>query len=121
MPTLRYFYDQYRTNIWTGYGFRDAFNLTANWWDTDVLGLDQGPILVMLENYRTQNVWRRFMLAPEAQRGLVRTIYEEALRLDRLVHSLLQVSRLDSGMVQINICASLRSKCLSVSGWPRSP
>lgn len=70
LPTLRYFYDQYRTNIWTGYGFRDAFNLTANWWDTDVLGLDQGPILVMLENFRTQNVWRRFMLAPEVQRGL---------------------------------------------------
>lgn len=70
LPTLRYFYDQYRTNIWTGYGFRDAFNLTANWWDTDVLGIDQGGILLMVENYRTQNVWRRFMQCPEIQRGL---------------------------------------------------
>jgi hypothetical protein len=70
LPTLRYFYDQFRTNIWTGYGFRDAFNLTANWWDPDVLGIDQGPILIMLENHRTQKVWRLFMQVPEIQRGL---------------------------------------------------
>jgi len=70
LPTLRYFYDQFRTNIWTGYGFRDAFNLKANWWDPDVLGIDQGPILLMLENHRTQKVWRRFMQVAEIQRGL---------------------------------------------------
>jgi len=70
LPTLRHFYDEYRTNIWTGYGFRDAFNLGANWWDPDVLGIDQGGLLLMLENYRTQNVWRRFMGCPEIQRGL---------------------------------------------------
>ena len=70
LPALRYFYDQFRTNIWTGYGFRDAFNLTANWWDPDVLGIDQGPILIMLENHRTQKVWKLFMQIPEIQRGL---------------------------------------------------
>jgi hypothetical protein len=70
LPTLRHFYDQYRTNIWTGYGFRDAFNLTANWWDPDVIGIDQGAILLMIENYRTQNVWRKFMQGAEIQRGL---------------------------------------------------
>ncbi len=53
IPTLRHFYDQYRTNIWTPYGFCDAFNLTANWWDPEVLGIDQGPILIMIENHRT--------------------------------------------------------------------
>jgi hypothetical protein len=52
------------------YGFRDAFNLTANWWDTDVIGIDQGPIVLMAENYRSQNVWRVFMRSPEIQRGL---------------------------------------------------
>lgn len=77
LPALRHFYDQYRTNIWTGYGFRDAFNLTANWWDTDVLGIDQGAILLMVENYRTQNVWRRFMEAPEIQRGLLAAGFTE--------------------------------------------
>jgi hypothetical protein len=72
IPTLRYFYDRYRRNIWTGYGFRDAFSLRANWWATDVLGIDQGPILIMIENYRNQRVWRRFMRNEEIRRGLQR-------------------------------------------------
>ena len=43
------------------YGFRDAFNLKQNWWGPDVIGIDQGPIIIMIENYRTQRVWKRFM------------------------------------------------------------
>jgi hypothetical protein len=70
IPTLRNMYDQYRSTIWTGYGFCDAFNLAASWWDTDVLGIDQGPIAVMIENYRTNAVWTRFMQSSEIQRGL---------------------------------------------------
>jgi hypothetical protein len=70
LPALRNMYNQFLTNIWTVYGFRDAFNLSANWWDTDVLGIDQGPILLMAENYRSQNVWRTFMRNAEIQRGL---------------------------------------------------
>jgi hypothetical protein len=77
LPALRHCYDQYRSNIWTGYGFRDAFNLTANWWASDVLGIDQGAILLMVENYRTQNVWRRFMRCPEVQRGLAAAGFTE--------------------------------------------
>lgn len=72
VPTLRYLYGQYRLKIWTGYGFRDAFNLRVDWWDPDTLGIDQGPIVLMIENYRTQRVWRRFLHAPEIQRGLER-------------------------------------------------
>jgi len=70
LPALRHMYDRYLTNIWSVYGFRDAFNLTANWWDTDVIGIDQGPILIMLENYRSEKVWRVFMRNPEILRGL---------------------------------------------------
>jgi len=70
IPTLRHFYALYRPNIWTRYGFCDAFNLTADWWDTEVLGIDQGPILIMIENYRTGRVWKTFMKAIEIQRGL---------------------------------------------------
>ena len=70
IPTLRHFYDQYRKDIWTPYGFCDAFNLSANWCDPEVLGIDQGPILIMIENYRTGRVWKTFMKAPEIQRGL---------------------------------------------------
>jgi hypothetical protein len=56
--------------MWTPYGFRDAFNLGAQWVGPDELGIDQGPIVIMIENYRTQHVWRQFMKSPEVQRGL---------------------------------------------------
>jgi hypothetical protein len=70
LPTLRHFYDRYRSDLWTRYGFGDAFNLTAGWWDSEVLGIDQGPILIMIENYLTGNVWKTFMRSPEIQRGM---------------------------------------------------
>ncbi len=71
LPALRQFYS-YRRNIWTAYGFRDAFNLGQQWYAADELGIDQGPILIMIENYRTQRVWRLFMRNVEVQRGLQR-------------------------------------------------
>ncbi|MGA2659755.1 MAG: glucoamylase family protein [Verrucomicrobiota bacterium] len=72
VPTLRYFYSHYRPRIWTAFAFRDAFNLGQQWYDTDELGIDQGPIVIMIENYRTQRVWRLFMQNAEVQRGLQR-------------------------------------------------
>lgn len=72
MAALRHMYAHYRTNLWTAYGFRDAFNLTVDWWDPDVLGIDQGPILIMAENHRTGRVWRRFMQSEVVRRGLER-------------------------------------------------
>ena len=76
LPTLRHFYDEYREQLWTGYGFRDAFNLTAGWWGPDVLGIDQGAMLLMIENHRTGRVWRRFMQSPEIPRGLAAAGFE---------------------------------------------
>ena len=52
LPALRHFYD-FRINIWTAYGFRDAFNLGVGYYGPDELGIDQGPIVLMIENYRT--------------------------------------------------------------------
>jgi hypothetical protein len=72
LPTLRAFYSRFRPRIWTAYGFRDAFNIGAGWYDTDELGIDQGPIVIMIENYRTQRVWQLFMQNAEVQRGLQR-------------------------------------------------
>jgi hypothetical protein len=73
IPALRTMYDQYRTNIWTGYGFRDAFNLSKNWWDTDMIGIDEGPIAIMIENYRTGNVWKTVMREKTITDGLQRS------------------------------------------------
>lgn len=72
LPTLRAFYTRFRPRIWTAYGFRDAFNITVGWYAADELGIDQGPIVAMIENYRTQRVWQLFMQNPEVQRGLQR-------------------------------------------------
>jgi hypothetical protein len=72
IPTLRYMYNTYRTQLWTPYGFRDAFNLTKNWWGPDEIGIDEGPILLMAENYRTQSVWKTFMKSSIIQQGLLR-------------------------------------------------
>src|ERR1044071_1354422 len=71
LPTLRHFY-AFRINIWTAYGFRDAFNLGAGYYGPDELGIDQGPIVIMIENYRTQRPWSLFMRNAEVQRGLQR-------------------------------------------------
>ncbi len=72
LPSLRYFYRQYRPRIWTAFGFRDAFNIGAQWYDPDTLGIDQGPMIIMIENYRTDSVWRLFMQNDEVRRGLQR-------------------------------------------------
>jgi hypothetical protein len=72
LPTIRSVYLNYKPYLWSAYGFRDAFNLGAGWWGPDVLGIDQGPIAIMIENYRTGKVWERFMRNPEVKDGLRR-------------------------------------------------
>jgi hypothetical protein len=59
-------------SAWTKYGFVNAFNPLKNWYDTDVIGIDTGIILLMAENLRTGFVWQTFMKSPEAQRGMER-------------------------------------------------
>ncbi len=44
--------------IWGKYGFADAYNLDKQWISRDVIGIDQGPLLLMIENYRTQMIWK---------------------------------------------------------------
>ncbi len=70
LPSLKNFYTGGRIHFWTQYGFVDAYNLRVPWYDNAELGIDQGPIVIMIENYRNQNVWRLFMQNPEIQRGL---------------------------------------------------
>jgi hypothetical protein len=65
-------YAAHRAQIWGPYGFKDAFNPSQKWFATDHLGIDQGPIVLMIENYRTGRVWSVFMQHPAIQRGLAR-------------------------------------------------
>jgi hypothetical protein len=72
IPVIRKLWQTYKTQMWGFYGFKDAMNLLVNpdWFDTDALGIDQGPITIMIENYRTGAVWERFMQSPEILAGL---------------------------------------------------
>lgn len=72
LAALRHFYDAYREKLVCGYGFRDAFNPGLDWWDPDVLGIDQGPMLVMIENYRSRRVWEVMRKSAVLQKGLER-------------------------------------------------
>jgi hypothetical protein len=70
MRALRHFYFGLGDKIWGQYGFFDAFNEGADWVGTDYLSIDQGPIIIMIENYRSALLWRLFMSCPEVQHGL---------------------------------------------------
>jgi hypothetical protein len=63
-------------NLWGPYGFYDAFNPTANWYASSYIAIDQGPIICMIENYRTGLLWDLFMSAPEVQNGLQKLGFE---------------------------------------------
>jgi hypothetical protein len=72
MRALRHFYHQLGDRIWGEYGFVDAFSETHDWYATSYLAIDQGPIVVMIENFRTGLLWNLFMSCPEIQGGLRR-------------------------------------------------
>ncbi len=55
----------YGEKAWGRYGFLDAFNIHDNWYDGDVLGIDQGISVIMAENLRSGFVWETFMKNPE--------------------------------------------------------
>lgn len=68
---IRNLYTNYKVfPLWGRYGFTDAFNIQRGWVGQDYLGIDQGPITMMIENYRSQRVWMRFMQNADIQRGL---------------------------------------------------
>jgi hypothetical protein len=68
---LRNLHDHW-PGIWGAYGPLDAFNPTLDWYGLDWLGIDQGPIVMMIENYRTGRPWQRMMANADIRRGLER-------------------------------------------------
>lgn len=67
MKALKFFYYTMGDRLWGPYGFYDAFNLTEGWTADSYHAIDQGPIIVMIENYRSGLLWDLFMSAPEVQ------------------------------------------------------
>ncbi|QIA09913.1 hypothetical protein G0Q07_04880 [Draconibacterium halophilum] len=72
MKALHYFYYTLGDKLWGDYGFYDAFDFTNGWVADSYLAIDQGPIVVMIENYRTNLLWDLFMSCPEVQSGLTK-------------------------------------------------
>ena len=72
MAALRYFYEEQGERLFGEYGFYDAFNLNAGWFPRRYLAIDQGPIVVMIENHRTGLLWNLFMSCPEVRSGIAK-------------------------------------------------
>jgi hypothetical protein len=78
MKALRHFYYDMGDKIWGEYGFTDAFNESKNWYAKSYLAIDQGPIVVMIENYRSGLIWNLFMSCPEVQQGLKKLDFQSS-------------------------------------------
>ena len=85
IPALQTMKTKYGAKLYGDYGFRDAFNptyryparvsngpTTMGWFDIDYLGIDQGPILLMAENLRTEFIWKLMQRNPHIRKGLQR-------------------------------------------------
>lgn len=70
MKALRHFYYDHGNKIWSDYGFTDGFSETHNWYAKSHLAIDQGPIIVMIENNRSGLLWKLFMNIPDIKNGL---------------------------------------------------
>jgi hypothetical protein len=92
IPTLKYMKEQYGTNIFSTFGFVDAFNPSfkyedvilkfgrvlpdVGWVDSDYLGIDQGLTIAMIENFRSGLIWRVMRKCPYLRRGLERAGFQ---------------------------------------------
>jgi hypothetical protein len=76
MQALKHFYNDLGDKLWNAYGFIDAFSESKNWYAQSHLAIDQGPIIVMMENYRSGLLWKLFMSCPEVQNGLKKLGYQ---------------------------------------------
>ena len=72
MQALRHFYYVLGDKLWGSYGFYDAFNSHEGWWASSYIAIDQGPIIIMIENYRSALCWNLFMSAPEVQQAMIK-------------------------------------------------
>jgi hypothetical protein len=70
MNALKFFYYTLGDKLFKEYGFIDAFNLKDLWFADSFLAIDQGPQIVMIENYRSGLLWNLFMSCPEIKRGM---------------------------------------------------
>jgi hypothetical protein len=76
LPTIYNFNKKYADGLWGTYGYFDSFNPTLNWFNKEYIGIDQGPLLLMIENFRTGLVWNFVMKDSVIQNGLTKLGFE---------------------------------------------
>ncbi len=70
MKALKFFYYMLGDKLWKEYGFVDAFSLRDPWFADSFLAIDQGPQIIMIENYRSGLLWSLFTSCPEVKTGM---------------------------------------------------
>jgi hypothetical protein len=70
LAALRHFYEHLGERVWGRFGFVEGFSEQHDWYDDWFVAIDQGPTVVMIENYRSGFIWKMFMGIPEVQMGL---------------------------------------------------
>ena len=85
LAALKHFYHTHGARLFGPFGFRDAFNLDHDWFAQSYLAIDQGPIVIMIENHRTGLLWKLFMSCPELAPmlqaiGWQRTVHNKGVR-----------------------------------------
>jgi hypothetical protein len=73
---MKHFYNDLGDKIWGQYGFVDGFSEQHDWYAKSYLAIDQGPIVVMMENQRSGLLWKLFMSSPDVQKGLKKLGFE---------------------------------------------
>ena len=76
MKVIRHLYENLGDKVWGIYGFYDAFSESENWYPKRYLGIDQGPMVVMIENYRSGLLWNLFMKNQDVKNGLLKLGFE---------------------------------------------
>lgn len=76
LSTIKSFNEKYGKNLWGKYGYVDSFNPTLNWFNKEYIGIDQGPLLLMIENFRSGLIWNYVMNDPIIQKGLTRLDFQ---------------------------------------------
>ncbi|MBS1933857.1 MAG: beta-glucosidase, partial [Bacteroidetes bacterium] len=72
MNAIKFFYYMLGDKVWGDYGFIDAFDLNTPWFASSHLAIDEGPIICMIENYRSGLLWNLFMSCPEVKSGMTK-------------------------------------------------
>ena len=70
MKAVKHFYYILGSKIWGEFGFYDAFSEQNNWYPQVYLAIDQGPEVIIIENYRTGLLWNLFMSSEDIRNGL---------------------------------------------------